>query len=138
MGAYHKGAWRHGPGGRSDMAVSVEDPPSRRGSRCIARGRRAPAAPVVLVVAQERAIRDALATLLENSGYAVTLTSDGTTALCQVRDGRVDLVLLDGDLPGHSGLDLCQRMWAAARDAAVHLPILLLTPVVRPEDPCAG
>jgi DNA-binding NarL/FixJ family response regulator len=97
-----------------------------------------PTAPVVLVVENDPGVADALATLLENSGYTALLTSDGMTALCQVRTGNVDLVLLDRDLPGLSGLDLCHQMWAAARDADVHLPILMLTPVASPQDPCAG
>ena len=62
------------------------------------------------------------------------LTSDALTALCQVRAGAVDLVLVDLDLPGPSGLDLCRQMSAAARDDEVHLPILALIPTARRED----
>src|SRR4051812_46983567 len=79
--------------------------------------------PIVLVAEQDPAVADTLAMLLENSGYRPVVTSDGMTALCQVRDGGVDLVLLDRDLPGPTGLTLCREMRAAARDAEVHLPI---------------
>jgi DNA-binding response OmpR family regulator len=118
------------------MTVSLRDSSSRQVQPGGARGR--PAAPVVLVVEHDSSIADAIATLIENSGYKAALTSDSTTALCQVRSGNVDLVLLDRELPGLSGLDLCRQVWAAARDAAVHLPVLMLTSVVRPEETYAS
>jgi two-component system, OmpR family, response regulator VanR len=60
------------------------------------------------------------------------------TALGLVRAGAVDLVLLDCDLPAPSGLDLCRQLRAAAPAGEAHLPILLLTPVARPEERGAG
>lgn len=96
------------------------------------------AVPVVLVVEHDATVADAVATLLENSGYRPLLTADDTTALRQVQAGSVDLVLLDRDLPGCSGIELCHELWTVARDAAVHLPILLLTSAVGSEDLCAG
>ena len=41
-------------------------------------------------------------------------------------------------LPEWAGLELCRQIWDAARDSAVHLPVLTLTSATRPEDVCAG
>src|SRR5215207_8339927 len=58
--------------------------------------------PVVLVIEDDPDLAATLATLLENSGYTATLTSDAMTALCHVRSDNVDLVLLDLGLAGLS------------------------------------
>src|SRR3954469_8602489 len=92
------------------------------------------AVPIVLVVEHDPAVATAVATLLENSGYDPRLTADGAAALCQVQADGVDLVLLDRDLPGCSGIDLCREVWAVARDATGPLPILLLMSSARSED----
>jgi len=97
-----------------------------------------PWSPVVLVVEEDPHLGDTIATLLENSGYFPALMADGRAALGHVQAGGIDLVLLDLDLQVPSAVDLCRHMRAAARDAAGHLPILLLTPRGQPEDLAAG
>jgi DNA-binding NarL/FixJ family response regulator len=94
--------------------------------------------PLVLVVEHDPVVANVIATLLDNSGYTSILATDGLAALCQVRSGSVDLVLLDRDLPGIAALDLCREIWTVARGAPVHLPILMLTPTARLEDICAA
>src|SRR4051812_30271918 len=92
------------------------------------------ASPIVLVVEHDPVVADTLTTPLRQAGFHTVLTSDALTALCQVRAGAVDLVLVDLDLPGPSGLDLCRQLSAAARDDEVHLPILALISAARRED----
>ena len=67
-------------------------------------------APTVLVVADDPALADSLAALLENSGYTPSVTSDGPAALGYLQAGIVDLVIINGDLPGISGFELCRQM----------------------------
>lgn len=60
----------------------------------------------ILIVDDDRALRHALAALLEAEGYAVAQAGDGPGALERLEREPVDLMLLDINLPGISGLDV--------------------------------
>lgn len=60
----------------------------------------------VLVVDDDRALRHALAGLLEEAGYAVAQAGGGREALAHLGAASVDLMLLDVGLPDMSGLDV--------------------------------
>ena len=77
----------------------------------------------VLVVDDERAIRDALAAELADAGYAVRTARDGTEALRAFTERRPDLVLLDVMMPHMDGFETCRRM----READAATPILFLS-----------
>jgi DNA-binding response OmpR family regulator len=64
----------------------------------------------VLVVDDDRALRHALAALLQDDGYDVAQAGDGPDALAHL--GDVDLVLLDVGLPGMSGLEVLKAVRA--------------------------
>ncbi|HUO34981.1 MAG TPA: response regulator transcription factor [Candidatus Acidoferrum sp.] len=76
----------------------------------------------VLVVDDEPQIRRVLRTTLSSHGYTVLEAKDGPEALEQIRSGRPDLILLDVNLPGPSGLEICREMRSSS-DA----PIIMLT-----------
>src|SRR5688572_24388527 len=76
--------------------------------------------PTVLIVDDERAIRDSLAFMLEREGIAAVQAS--TLEEARARCGGVDLILLDLMLPDGSGFDFLK--WAVARSAA---PVIILT-----------
>jgi CheY-like chemotaxis protein/anti-sigma regulatory factor (Ser/Thr protein kinase) len=63
----------------------------------------------ILIVDDDRALRHALAALLEEAGYLTEQAGDGPSALDLLRRQTVDLVLLDIGLPGMSGLDVLAR-----------------------------
>lgn len=77
---------------------------------------------VILVVDDEPQIRRVMRTTLSSHGYTVLEAKDGPEALEQVRSGRPDLILLDVNLPGPSGLEICREVRASS-DA----PIIMLT-----------
>jgi two-component system response regulator MprA len=78
----------------------------------------------ILVVDDERAVRDSLRRALELQGYEVTLASDGAEALALLGDnGPVDAVVLDILMPGVDGLEVCRQL--RRRGSAV--PVLMLT-----------
>lgn len=77
---------------------------------------------VVLVVDDEPQIRRVLRTTLASYGYTVVEAKDGPEALQQMRKERPDLVLLDGNLPGPSGLEICREMRSSS-----DVPIIMLT-----------
>jgi len=77
----------------------------------------------VLVVDDERTIRDALARALRAHGYEVAVAADGGQALQMVGVLRPDAIVLDVMMPGLDGLDVTRRL----RRQGNRIPILLLT-----------
>jgi signal transduction histidine kinase len=67
-------------------------------------------AAVVLVVDDNDSNRFAKTTILSRAGYEVTEAATGQRALDALRQGPVDLVLLDINLPDISGLEVCARI----------------------------
>ncbi len=60
--------------------------------------------PTVLVVEDERDIRDAIAEALSAEGYSVVLATDGRDAMGRLRDGSaVDVIVLDMMMPVMDG-----------------------------------
>jgi two-component system alkaline phosphatase synthesis response regulator PhoP len=78
----------------------------------------------ILIVDDEKNIRDLLKFNLENEGFKTVLASDGLEALQKVRD-NVDLVVLDLMLPEIDGLKVCKKI---RNDKQIgDLPIIMLT-----------
>src|SRR5262245_24910414 len=82
----------------------------------------ATASPRVLVVDDEDAILDFVELGLKYEGFEVELARDGLSALSAVAARRPDLILLDLNLPGLDGLDVCRRVRQAS-----DVPIIMLT-----------
>lgn len=76
------------------------------------------AAPRLLVVEDDRRLRELEADLLRGEGFRVETASDGEEGLRQLEEG-FDLVVLDLNLPGMDGLELLERERRAGRDTAV-------------------
>lgn len=79
--------------------------------------------PTILVVDDDRAVRESLERALVLHGYEVTLASDGMEALQAVQRAEPDAIVLDVMMPGVDGLALTRRL----RQDAVEVPILMLT-----------
>jgi two-component system response regulator MprA len=78
----------------------------------------------ILVVDDERAVRESLRRALELEGYEVELAEDGHDALARLGgDRQPDAVLLDVLMPGLDGLEVCRRL----RREGKRLPVLMLT-----------
>ena len=88
---------------------------------------------LILVVDDEPKIVKQARDYLEQSGYRVLEAGDGKTALAQARHERPDLVVLDLNLPGMDGLDVCR---ALRRESDV--PIIMLTARVDETDRLIG
>jgi DNA-binding response OmpR family regulator len=76
----------------------------------------------VLVVDDEKTLRETLAYQLEQEGYRVVTAADGRQALERFRAERPDLVLLDLMLPELSGMEVCRIMRTES-----DVPIVMLT-----------
>jgi DNA-binding response OmpR family regulator len=77
----------------------------------------------VLIVEDEKTLREGLVDLLEGDGHQVMVASDGEAGLEMGADPRVELVLLDLMLPTLDGISVCRSL----RDSRPRLPILVLT-----------
>jgi two-component system KDP operon response regulator KdpE len=82
----------------------------------------------VLVVDDEAQIRVALERALAARGYEVDAASDGNEGLDRIATAAPDLVVLDLNMPGMDGLEMCRRLRAWSK-----VPILVLS--VREEEP---
>jgi DNA-binding response OmpR family regulator len=92
---------------------------------------------LIVIVEDDRDIRELIALILDEDGYETVATSTGADALEACRERVPDLVLLDVSLPGElSGLEVCRRLRADGRMAG--LPVMLLTARARSEDVEAG
>jgi phosphate regulon transcriptional regulator PhoB len=79
----------------------------------------------ILVVEDEKDIRELVRFHLEQEGFTVREAESGEEALERVAADRPALVVLDIMLPGSDGLEVCRRLRASANTAS--LPIVMLT-----------
>src|SRR5712692_6382950 len=79
----------------------------------------------VLVVEDEKDIRDLIVLHLSREGFRCRSASNGVDALAEVRSAQPDLVVLDLMLPGLGGLEVCRRL--RGEPATASLPIIMLT-----------
>ncbi|GAB2657008.1 response regulator transcription factor [Prescottella soli] len=77
----------------------------------------------ILVVDDDRAVRESLRRSLSFNGYNVDLAVDGVDALEKVAASRPDALVLDVMMPRLDGLEVCRRLRSTGDD----LPILVLT-----------
>jgi putative two-component system response regulator len=90
----------------------------------------------ILVVDDESANVEVFSRLMTRLGYEVTSASDGEQALELVARDPPDLVLLDVNMPGISGFEVCRRLKA---DSVTRLiPVVLITTLTASEDRVRG
>ncbi|MDR7253310.1 two-component system response regulator MprA [Nocardioides sp. BE266] len=79
--------------------------------------------PRVLVVDDDRAVRDSLRRSLEFNGYEVALAADGAEALVTLGANHPDVVVIDVMMPRLDGIETTRALRAAGND----VPVLVLT-----------
>jgi len=87
----------------------------------------------VLVVDDEPEIVRLVRAYLERAGFAVVTAAEGREALAVFRHERPNLVVLDLNLPGMDGLDVCREMRRAS-----DVPIIMLTARIEETDRLIG
>jgi two-component system alkaline phosphatase synthesis response regulator PhoP len=88
---------------------------------------------LILVVDDEPKIVKLARDYLERGGFQVTTAADGASALAGARADKPDLIVLDLNLPGMDGLDVCRQL---RRESDV--PIIMLTARVEETDRLIG
>jgi two-component system OmpR family response regulator len=87
----------------------------------------------LLVVDDDREIRDLVCRFLAAHGYKVIAARDAREMTAALAGNKVDLVILDVMLPGRSGLELCRELRAKS-----DMPILMLTAMGEETDRIVG
>ena len=77
----------------------------------------------ILIVEDERALRDALRQSLEAAGYAVRVARDGVQGVAEWERKRPDLIIINGEMPHKNGL----QATAEIRERDSLTPIILLS-----------
>jgi two-component system response regulator PhoP len=88
----------------------------------------------ILVVEDEQALREQLATRLRGEGYAVDVAVDGEEGLYYASDYPIDLGIIDLGLPHMSGIEVIRKLRADGK----RFPILILTARGRWQDKVEG
>jgi len=88
----------------------------------------------LLVVDDDRAVRESLRRALALEGYEVDLAEDGADGLARVAGASPDAIVLDVAMPVVDGIEMCRRL----RDDGASVPILMLTARESVTDRVAG
>jgi DNA-binding response OmpR family regulator len=86
----------------------------------------------VLIADDEESVVELVRVTLEDERVRVVAAHDGVTALALADEIGPSMILLDVNMPGHDGIEVCRRLRADARFART--PIVMLTAATRPED----
>jgi two-component system alkaline phosphatase synthesis response regulator PhoP len=88
----------------------------------------------VLIADDDPRLRTLLTWTLESGAFQVVAAADGPSALAAARELKPDLYLLDVDMPGMSGIEVCRQL----RAEKVISPIVMLTGLDSEEAKVAG
>ena len=89
--------------------------------------------PHILIVDDDREIRDLLGRFLIKHGIRVSTVKDGVEMMKALEDKGIDLVVLDLMLPGEDGLTLCRKLRAQST-----IPVIMLTAMGEDADRIVG
>ena len=97
------------------------------------------AGPLTIVLADDDPdILRLLTMTLRSEGFRLLTATDGDSALEMARAERPDLLLLDWNMPGCSGLDVCRVLRAESDPRLRDVPVVMLTAQGRAEETAAG
>jgi len=79
----------------------------------------------ILVVDDDNAVRSTIGLMLEEEGYQVDKAMDGNDALAKIREGRPELILMDVEMPGLGGREVCRIIKGSKNFGFI--PVILVT-----------
>jgi two-component system OmpR family response regulator len=89
--------------------------------------------PHILIVDDDREIRDLLSRFLTRSGLRVSVAREEREMRRALQDSSIDLIVLDAMLPGKDGFTICRELRASG-----NVPIIMLTAVGEETDRIVG
>jgi len=90
----------------------------------------------ILIVDDERAIREMVSLALSSDGFQCQEASDAHKAETLIKENPPELILLDWMMPGISGVDFARRL--RKQETTQHIPIIMLTAKVEEDDMIRG
>jgi DNA-binding response OmpR family regulator len=90
----------------------------------------------ILIVDDEKHVRDMLAIYLQEEGYRTVVAEDGDQAMTALREHLPALVVADVNMPDMTGLELCQRL--RSDPVTADIPVMLLSALAESRDVLAG
>jgi len=79
----------------------------------------------VLVVDDEKSVRDLLQSFLQGTGYQAITASNGEEAIELARSESPNAILLDVKMPGINGVETCRRL--RAEEQTRYIPVIMVT-----------
>ena len=92
----------------------------------------------LLVVDDDRRLRDLLQRYLSENGFLVTVAKDAAEARLCLEETPFDLIILDIMMPGETGLELTRSIQNDPMHTAYSTPILFLTALTESENRIEG
>jgi signal transduction histidine kinase/CheY-like chemotaxis protein len=124
-----------GAGSQGSMQTGGEIPRAEVAAAAEPVSRRKPASPLRILLAEDQDdLRQLTAYLLGQQGHDVVAVADGRKALHALTRQRFDVVLLDEEMPGLTGVELTRRIREREKTAGGHQIILALTGNTTEED----
>jgi CheY-like chemotaxis protein len=81
--------------------------------------------PRILIVDDNQPILEAMAAILDSDGYLVTTAEDGLDAWTEIGRDRPSMVVLDIEMPGLDGCEVCRRIKSQPETRGI--PVLLVS-----------
>lgn len=99
--------------------------------------------PHILIVDDDREIRDLLSRFLQKHGFRASTAADGRDMRKILADAKIDLIVLDVMMPGETGLQICAQLRAQgipgpSGAGAARTPIIMLTAAGEDTDRIVG
>jgi CheY-like chemotaxis protein len=85
----------------------------------------------ILIVDDDEVVRRLLRIMLEDRGYLTLVASEGAEALRLLREARPDLVLVDWNMPGMSGIQFVDTL---RKQAKMPVPFIIILSGSDPEE----
>ncbi len=85
----------------------------------------------ILIIEDDETVQQMLRLILERAGFAIEISSNGD-CIYQPRDAWPDLFLLDKQLLGHDGLEICRYIKGHPDAGQIPVIILSATPGIEP------
>ncbi len=88
----------------------------------------------ILIIEDDRFLRELIARKLGNEGYNISEAIDGEEGIKKIQEEKPDLVLLDLILPGIDGFEVLSRMKEITDESVSKIPVIILSNLGQRED----
>ena len=88
----------------------------------------------ILIIEDEKAVREMLCFTLKNDGFEILEAEDSNSALDALKENEINLILLDWMLPGKQGIEISRLIRSSSE--IKDIPIIMLTAKSDESDKC--